>query len=230
MIWPDWHASRQPRLEMRGPLDYRLYLLTDRGLSLGRALTEVVAAAVQGGVTCVQVREKSCDTREFIELARAVKKVLAAAEVGLIINDRLDVALAVGADGVHLGQSDMPLNMARRITGGSMAIGMSAESVADAVAAEQGGADYLGVSPIYVTPTIFDTAPPLGLGGLADIRRRVRLPLVGIGSIKAHNAAEVIAHGADGVAVVSAIVSAPDCQAAASQLRRRIDLALERRR
>ena len=215
---------------MGRPLDYRLYLVTDRGLSLGRALTEVVAAAVQGGVTCVQVREKSCDTREFIELARAVKKVLVPGEVCLIINDRLDVALAVEADGVHLGQSDMPLKMARHIAGDAMVSGISAESVADALVAQQDGAVYLGVSPFYVTPTKVDTAPPLGLGGLADIRRRVRLPLEGIGSIKAHNAAEVIAHGADGVAVVSAIVSAPDCQAAASQLRRRIDLALERRR
>ena len=230
MIWPDWHASRQPRLEMRGPLDYRLYLVTDRALSLGRTLTAIVAAAVLGGVTCVQVREKNCDTREFIEMAKAVKNVLASAEVGLIINDRLDVALAVEADGAHLGQSDMPLMMARNIVGDTMVIGISAESVADAEAAERDGADYIGVSPIFTTPTKTDTAAPLGLAGLAEIRCRVRLPLVGIGSIKADNSAEVIAHGADGIAVVSAIVSAPDCQAAASELRRQIDLALERRR
>ncbi len=138
--------------------------------------------------------------------------------IPLIINDRLDVALAVGADGVHLGQSDMPLAMARAIVGDTLLIGISAESVADAVAAEEGGADYLGVSPVFATPTKSDTAPALGLEGLRAIRRAVRIPLVGIGGLDRGNAAAVIEAGADGVAVVSAIVAAADPAQAAREL------------
>jgi len=191
-------------------IDYSLYLVTDRGLARGRSTLDIVQAAVSGGVTCVQLREKQCSTLEFIEQALAIKDILKARKVTLIINDRLDVALAVAADGVHLGQNDMPLEMAQRIAGPSMLIGISAESVQDAVEAEKGGADYLGVSPIYATPTKTDTAPPLGLEGLREIRKRVKIPIVGIGGLNESNAAEVIRNGADGVAVVSAIVAADD--------------------
>ena len=206
-------------------IDYSLYLVTDRGLSRGRPTLEVVQAAVRGGVTCVQLREKSCSTREFIEEARTIKNFLAAHAVPLIINDRVDVALAVGADGVHLGQTDMPLVTARSILGTGVIIGISAECLQDAVEAEKMGADYLGVSPIYDTPTKTDTAPSLGLEGLRRIRSAVRLPLVGIGGLNLANAAEVVANGAAGVAVVSAIVSAENCETAARQLRDVIDEA-----
>jgi len=180
---------------------------------------------VSGGVTCVQLREKDCSTLEFIEQARPIKSFLEEREVPLIINDRLDVALAVGAEGVHLGQSDMPLEMAQKIAGPSMLIGISAESVQDAVKAENGGADYLGVSPIYTTPTKTDTAPPLGLQGLREIKNRVNIPLVGIGGLNNSNAAEVIRSGADGVAVVSAIVAAEDPETAAMNLKQIINEA-----
>jgi thiamine-phosphate pyrophosphorylase len=206
-------------------IDYSLYLVTDRGLARGRSTVEVVKAAVSGGVTCVQLREKDCSTLEFIEQARAIKNFLEEREVPLIINDRLDVALAVGADGVHLGQSDMPLEMARKIAGSSMLIGISAESVQDAVEAENGGADYLGVSPIYATPTKTDTAPPLGIQGLREIKNRIKIPLVGIGGLNNSNAAEVIRNGADGVAVVSAIVAAEDPETAAMNLKQIINEA-----
>ena len=176
-------------------IDYSLYLVTDRGLSRGRSTLDIVKAAVSGGVTCVQLREKDCSTLEFIEQALAIKNFLEEREVPLIINDRLDVALAVAADGVHLGQSDMPLEIARKIVGRSMRIGISAESVQDALEAEKGGADYLGVSPIYATPTKTDTVPPLGLEGLRKIRKRVEIPLVGIGGLNKSNAAEVIRNG-----------------------------------
>jgi len=199
-------------------IDYCLYLVTDRGLARGRAMLDVVRAAVQGGVTCVQLREKTCSTREFIEEALAVKELLRSRGVPLIINDRVDVALAIGADGVHLGQKDMPLAAARAIVTDAMLIGISAESEADAVAAEKGGADYLGVSPIFATPTKTDAAAPLGLAGLQAIRRAVRLPLVGIGGLNRQNAAAVIRIGADGVAVVSAIVAAQDPEQAAREL------------
>jgi thiamine-phosphate pyrophosphorylase len=200
-------------------VDYSLYLVTDRGLARSRSTLEIVSAAVRGGATVVQLREKDCSTRDFIEQGLAIKEFLKDRGVPLIINDRLDVAQAVKADGVHLGQTDMPLEMARKILGDSMIIGISAESLQDAIEAETGGADYLGVSPIYATPTKTDTAPPLGLEGLREIRKAVRLPLVGIGGLNRDNVAEVIRSGAEGVAVVSAIVAAEDPQAAAEVLK-----------
>lgn len=206
-------------------IDYSLYLVTDRGLALGRSTLEIVQAAVNGGVTCVQLREKDCSTREFIEQALTIKHFLDTRQVPLIINDRLDVALAVAADGIHLGQTDMPLESARKIAGPSMLIGISAESVQDAVEAETGGADYLGVSPVYATPTKTDTAPPLGLEGLREIRQRVKIPLVAIGGLNSANAAEAIRNGADGIAVVSAVVAAADPCAAAINLKHLIDKA-----
>ena len=202
--------------------DYSLYLVTDRALSLGRSTVEVVRAAIRGGVSCVQLREKGCSTREFMDEARLLKALLAGTGVPLFINDRLDVALAVGADGVHLGQNDLPIADARRLVGNRMIIGISAESVADAIRAEAEGADYIGASPVFTTPTKTDTAPPLGLDGLRAIRRAVQLPLVAIGGINADNAAQVLRAGADGLAVVSAIVSAPCPRTAAAGLRQRI--------
>ena len=203
-------------------IDYSLYLVTDRALSLGRSTVEVVRAAIRGGVSCVQLREKGCSTREFMDEARLLKALLAGTGVPLFINDRLDVALAVGADGVHLGQNDLAIADARRLVGNRMIIGISAESVADAVRAEAEGADYVGASPVFTTPTKTDTASPLGLDGLRAIRRAVRLPLVAIGGIDADNAAQVLRAGADGLAVVSAIVSAPCPRTAAAVLRQRI--------
>ena len=201
-------------------IDYSLYLVTDRVLARDRPTLEIVTAAVKGGVSVVQLREKACSTREFIEQALSVKAFLKTRHIPLIINDRIDVAQAVAADGVHLGQTDMPLETARGILGDTMIIGVSAESIEDAITAEKGGADYLGVSPIYATPTKTDTAPALGLEGLREIRKAVRLPLVGIGGLNRANAAGVIRNGADGVAVVSAIVAADDPEAAARQLKR----------
>lgn len=211
-------------------IDYSLYLVTDRTLSLGRTTVEIVGQAVKGGITCVQLREKHCDTREFIEEARAVHQLLAAMvpRIPLIINDRLDVALAVGAEGVHLGQKDMALADARRLAGDQLIIGISAESVTDAVRAEQQGADYIGISPVYATPTKTDTAAPLGLTGVQAIRAAVSLPLVGIGGIGPDNAAAVIQAGADGIAVVSAIVSAPCPQTAARHLKQCISATIGR--
>ncbi len=203
---------------MKKKIDYSVYLVTDRGLSRGRSTLEILQGAVRGGVTCVQLREKNCPIRDFIEQADSIKAYLRAHDIPLIINDRLDVAQAVGADGVHLGQSDMPLNVAREILKDSMMIGISAESLGDAIEAEKGGADYIGVSPIYATPTKTDTAPPLGLEGLREIRNAVRIPLVAIGGLTKDNAGEVIKHGADGVAVVSAIVSADDPELATKEL------------
>ncbi|MGD9782622.1 MAG: thiamine phosphate synthase [Kiritimatiellia bacterium] len=210
---------------MPSPIDYALYLVTDRSRSRGRATADVVREAVAGGATCVQVREKNGGTREFLEEARAVRAALRGTGVPLIVNDRVDVALAVGADGVHLGQRDLPVADARRLGPPGWIIGVSAESVADAVRAEKEGADYVGASPVFATPTKTDHAPPLGLDGLRAIRAAVKIPLVAIGGLHAGNAREVIRAGADGLAVVSAIVAADSPREAAVVLRREIDAA-----
>jgi len=192
--------------------------VTDRELARGRTTLEIAAAAIRGGVSCIQLREKTCSTREFIDEALAIRSLLARHEIPLIINDRVDVALAVKADGIHLGQKDMPCSMARQLIPENMIVGISVESLDDAIAAQKDGADYLGVSPIYPTPTKTDTAQALGLEGLRSIRSEVNLPLVGIGGLNADNAAAVIYNGADGVAVVSAIVAADDPEAATRDL------------
>jgi thiamine-phosphate pyrophosphorylase len=206
-------------------IDYTLYLVTDNGIAK-RSLEKIVQEAVAGGVTCVQLREKFIDTREFIETAITIKKILAESDVPLIINDRVDIALAVKADGVHLGQSDMPLNMARNICGPEMIIGISAESVDDAVEAERNGADYVAVSPVFSTPTKTNTVIPLGLEGIKKIKEAVKIPVIGIGGINASNAELVMQNGADGVAVVSAIMGAPDAKQAAGELRKICDRSI----
>lgn len=212
----------------RRAVDYSLYLVTDRRLAAGRSLPALVEAAVAGGVTVVQLREKSCSTREFVALAREIQALLRGTGVPLIINDRVDVALAAGADGLHLGQKDMAIADARRLVGSRMIIGISVESLDDAIRAEGEGADYLGISPVFATATKIDTAPPLGLDGVRAIRAAVGLPLVGIGGIDAGNVASLIEAGADGGAVVSAIVAAPDPRQAASLLTSTILAARQR--
>lgn len=210
---------------MRRTVDWRLYLVTDRGLALGRPLEEIVRLAVAGGVTAVQLREKAASTSEFVELARRVKDALAPHGVPLIINDRVDVALAVDADGVHVGQQDMPVAEVRRLIGPDRLLGLSVETVAQAQAAEAWDIDYLGVSPIFPTPTKTDTCAAWGLDGLRMLRGLTRRPLVAIGGLNVSNAAEVVAAGADGLAVVSALCSATDPRAAAQALRRIIQEA-----
>lgn len=203
-------------------IDFSLYLVTDRGLSRGRLTGDIASAAIAGGVTCVQLREKHCPTRTFIAEARRLKEVLTAHNIPLIINDRIDVAMAVAAQGVHLGKRDMPIADARRLVGLSMVIGISVESYEEAVQAEQEGADYIGISPVFATATKSDLGAPLGLEGVRRIRDSVAIPLVGIGGIDAENAAKVVAAGVDGIAVVSAIVSAPCPETAARELKQQI--------
>lgn len=196
----------------------KLYLVTDRPLSLGRDIEEIVREAVEGGVTMVQLREKECPTGEFVALAKRLKALLAPLGVPLIINDRVDVALAVDADGVHIGQSDMPYEVARRLLGKEKIIGLSVENFSDLEVANTLDVDYVGISPVYGTPTKSDTAEPFGLEGL---RRAVEMsvhPTVAIGGMNAQTIGEVIAAGADGVAVVSAICSAPSPRKATEEL------------
>ena len=206
------------------PIDYSLYLVTDRGLSRGRSTLEIVEAAVRGGITCVQLREKSCSTLDFIEQALSIKKHLKEVNIPLIINDRLDVAQAVRADGVHLGQTDMPLKMAREIVQEKMIIGISVETRDDVIRAEKEGADYIGAGPLFATATKTDTSPVIGPDGLHEIKKITNIPVVAIGGINRDNCREVIRRGADGIAVVSAIVSAEDPEQAAAELRGNIEL------
>ncbi len=199
-------------------MNLSLYLVTDDGMTRGRPVPEMVVAAVRGGVTAVQLRVKECGARDLLRRARALLALLRPLEVPLIVNDRLDIALAAGADGVHLGQDDLPCAEARRLAGAAFTIGVSVGSAAEARRAESEGADYLGVSPLFATPTKPDAPPATGLEGLRAIRAATRLPLVAIGGLHAGNAAEALRAGADGVAVVSAIMAADDPEAAAAAL------------
>lgn len=195
-----------------------LYLVTDRGLCGNRRLEDVVAEAVKGGAACVQLREKELSTRAFIEEAFRIKAVLKGLNVPLIINDRLDVALAVGADGVHIGQDDMPYETARKILGPEAIIGLSVETWDDVQLAKNLDADYLGVSPVFDTPTKTDTKGAWGLEGLIKIKSYTRHPLCAIGGINRNNIADVLNTGTNSVAVVSAICAAADPRLAASEL------------
>lgn len=207
-------------------LDFSLYLVTDRRLAGDRPLAEIVSGAVAGGVTIVQLREKDCSSRQYFELAVEIKKLLPPG-IPLIINDRLDVALAAGADGVHLGQNDLPAETARKHLGPAAIIGLSVENLEQLKQAISLPVDYLAISPVFPTPTKTDTGPAWGLEGLIMARRLTEKALVAIGGINEGNAAEVIAAGADGVAVVSAICAAADPEAAARRLRKLIDRARE---
>lgn len=200
----------------------RLYLVTDESSCGERSLLDVVMAAVQGDVSCVQLREKYLNTRDFCEKARALQSILVPRGIPLVINDRVDLALACDAAGVHLGQSDMAVQDARRLLPPWMVVGLSVETlghVQQAMQTDKQGLDYLGVSPVFATPTKTDTNAPWGLAGLRQARAATSLPLVAIGGIHAGNARQVLEAGADGLAVVSAICAAPDPTLAARQLR-----------
>lgn len=198
-----------------------LYLVTDRALSLGRSLLEVVAEAVRGGVTMVQLREKECSSREFVALGRAVHDILKQSDVPLIINDRADVAMLIGAEGLHIGQSDMTYTDARRLLGEESIIGLSIENEVQArECLFFRGLDYIGVSPVFATPTKTDTATALGLEGVVKVRQVVGegMPMVAIGGVQMANIGSIIDAGADGVAVVSGICSAACIALAAGEL------------
>lgn len=206
-----------------------IYLVTDRGLCLNRPLQDVVLRAVKGGAAYVQLREKDITTRLFVEEGRAIKKILEPYGVPLIINDRIDVALACGADGVHIGQEDMPYAIARKLMGERAMIGISVETWEDVEAAQKLDVDYIGVSPVFATPTKTDTKEPWGLDGLRKIKEFSRHPLVAIGGINEANARAVVEAGADCLAVVSAICAAADPQGATSSLINKMDSALKER-
>ncbi len=209
----------------RRPLDLSLYLVVGTDDLGGRDLLEVVVAAVAGGVTCVQLREKTLNQAEVIRLARALKSRLAPLHVPLIVNDSLTVALAAEADGLHLGQDDLSAREARAALGPERSLGLSAGTLAEARRVDAALVDYVGVGPVYPTGTKADAGAAIGLDGVAALRAYFTLPLVAIGGIQEAQAADVARCGVEGLAVVSAICGARDVQAAARGLRRAIDRA-----
>jgi thiamine-phosphate pyrophosphorylase len=204
------------------PKSWHVYLVTDRFYSEGRSILEIVEAAVAGGISVVQLREKDLDTRDFYREGILIRDFLRARKIPLIINDRIDVALALKADGVHLGQSDMPPEIARKILGPKSIIGLSVTRLEHINEKLAGVVDYLGISPVFLTSTKPDADREWGLEGLQRARLTTDLPLVAIGSVKLSNAADVIKAGGDCVAVVTAIVSADDPEKAARDLTKEV--------
>ena len=202
-----------------------VYLVTDSRLCGERGVESVVARAAEAGICCVQLREKTASTRHFIEAAKRIKALLAPRHIPLIINDRVDVALAAGAEGVHVGQSDMPPETTRQLLGPAAIIGLSVETWDDVVKAQRIDVNYLGISPVYATPTKTDTKEPWGIEGIARIKKFSRHPLVGIGGLDASNLEAVVLAGADCIAVVSAICAAPDPFKATLRLKEAFDTA-----
>ncbi len=202
---------------VRQNMDFTLYLVTDRRWLGERTLWDSVEEAIRGGVTLIQLREKEISSREYLELARGVKGVTDRHGIPLIINDRIDIALAIDADGVHLGPEDLPVPIARKLLGIGKIIGASAASVDEALLLQAQGADYLGVGAVFPTATKQGTEK-VGLEDLRRIKAAVRVPVVAIGGINAGNAGPVMETGVDGVAVVSAIMDQADIREAARRL------------
>lgn len=207
---------------MAKSIDLSLYLVTDRSLTFGRPLLDVIEEAIQGGVSVVQLREKDCSAAEFYKLGLQVKKLVKSYRVPLIINDRLDIALACDADGLHIGHNDITYEVARKLLGKDKIIGVSVENRKDMERANQLDVDYIGISPLFDTPTKTDTAPALGLQGAHEIAALSVHPAVGIGGINLKNVADVMQTGVDGICVVSALMSAPDPKLTASQFKKLI--------
>ncbi len=195
-----------------------LYLVTDEELLLGKDLYQTVEAAVKGGVTMVQLREKRSATRDFIERAIRLKRILAPYRIPLIINDRIDVALASDADGVHIGQSDMPYTLVKQLLPAGKLIGLSVESREQALEANEFELAYIAASPVFATPTKTNTVTEWGVEGIRWIQSVSKHQVFAIGNLKTHNIPSVIEAGATGIAVVSAIISSPDPESAAREL------------
>jgi thiamine-phosphate pyrophosphorylase len=202
---------------------FHLYLVTDRHRTGGRPLLDVVEQALLGGVDAVQLREKDLAGRALFELAALLCELCHRYGARLLVNDRIDIALAVHADGVHLPANSFTPRDARRLLGPDALIGVSTHSLADASAAQQAGADFIVFGPLFDTPSKRAFGPPVGLDALADVTCATSLPVVAIGGITAERAAAVRAHGAHGIAVIAAILAAPDPGAAARALRRALN-------
>lgn len=204
---------------MKPEIDYRLYLVTDRTLMSTPTLEEAVEQAIEGGATLIQLREKTASSLDFYNIAKRIKRITDARNIPLIINDRLDIALAVDAAGVHVGQEDIPARIVRSIIGDEKILGVSVSNLQEAVKAQEDGADYIGVGAIFATGTKKD-ADIVSMEELKRIRAGVRLPIVAIGGINAKNVTSFDGIGINGIAVVSALISAKDIAEEAKKLKK----------
>jgi thiamine-phosphate pyrophosphorylase len=203
-------------------MKYDLYVITDEAIAGGLTHAEIARRAIAGGADVIQLRDKVCGCRELCRIGRALRTITMKTGTVFIVNDRLDVALACGADGVHLGQDDIRVGAARQIAPPGFIIGVSVGTVDEAVRAEQEGADYIALSPVFSTTSKNDAGPGCGLDVLREIRRSVSVPVIAIGGINLDNVREVIATGADGVAVISVVVGSRNIIAASRELKKRI--------
>jgi thiamine-phosphate pyrophosphorylase len=199
---------------------YGLYVITDEKLSKGLTHPQIARQAIEGGADVIQLRDKTSDCHYLGRCATEIRNIAKEADVPFIVNDRLDIALQTRADGVHLGQDDTPLKFARRIVPKGFIIGVSAGTLDEARKAERNGADYIGLGPVFPTTSKRDAGAVCGLDLLREVKSRISIPVVAIGGIGMHNAAEVIAAGADGIAVISAVVSQDDIAGSARALKR----------
>ena len=207
-------------------VDFKLYLITDRKITK-MPLPAAVRFALQGGVRAIQVREKDLPVRELLATAQELRIITRESNAKLFINDRVDVAVAVEADGVHLGHQSMPSEAVRKIVGKKMLIGVSTHSLAEAVNAEEAGADFITLGPIFVTPSKMQYGEPLGVEAIRIVKKHIRIPVFGLGGIRNANIAQVMQAGADGIAMISAIIAADDIQRAAELMNRRISEAMK---
>jgi thiamine-phosphate pyrophosphorylase len=210
------------------PMNFLLYLVADPELSGDRPYLQVVAAALSGGVCAVQLRDKHASARELLLVGKEMRRIAHSCAAAFLVNDRPDVALALEADGVHVGPEDLPPGEARRLIPKPRLLGVSVRTLQEALSAQESGADYLGVGPIFPTTTKKDAGEPLGLGALTRITASVRIPVIGIGGIDVENAASVIEAGCAGIAVVSALMGAADPERAARTLRAQTEEARDR--
>lgn len=208
---------------MSRPFDLSLYVITDGRLARGRDQVEIVEAAIRGGATMVQLRDKEMPARDRHALGLRLRELTRRSGVTLIVDDRVDLALAIAADGVHLGQDDLPPRVARRLLGPDAIVGVSAGNARELDLVDREGADYVGTGPFAATGSKWDAGAAIGAAGVVAVRRLTKLPMVAIGGISAANAAEALEAGADGLCVISAVVGAPDPEAAARELRRIVD-------
>jgi len=208
-------------------MNFELYVITDETIAGGRSHADIAQRALGGGADVIQLRDKTCSSSELLRAAQELRTITRKSGTLFIVNDRLDVAIACGADGIHLGQDDMRVSTARQLAPPGFVIGVSVGTVEEALEAEREGADYLAFSPTFSTTSKEDAGPGLGLERLREIRHAVSLPLVAIGGINRQNVRDVIGAGADGIAVISAVVSQPDMTAAARELK---DLVRESKR
>lgn len=203
--------------------DFGLYLITDRHQSGGRTLVDVVGRAFEGGVRAVQLREKDLSAVELYRLATDLRRLSSECNAKLIINDRLDIALAVDADGIHIGINSLPVSVARRILGKNKIIGYSAHAIDEALAAEAAGADFVTFGPVYQTPSKAEYGEPCGVKKLAEAASALKIPVIGLGGITVSRVSETLSANVGGIAVISAIMAADDPRAAAASLLNKIE-------